>query len=251
MSTRVKQAALVGGFLARESRKFLRGEPHFLTELHTQAWYSSSAKKLPSVATEEIFPGLERLPVELVAALAWVGGNVSLAELVILAGICRAVHPEAVFEFGTFNGRTTVNFAANTPANGIVYTLDIPPQCQSRLPGVPSEEVYQLGDQVGEFYRGSAYAQKVRQLWSDSAAWDETVLRGQVEVVFVDGSHSYAYVKNDTEKGLRLLKHGGFLLWHDYYYGWPDVVRYLHERAEELNICHLKGTSLAITQAQR
>jgi hypothetical protein len=40
----------------------------------------------------------------------------TMDELAVIAIICRWLKPSVVFEFGTFNGRTTLNLAANTPA---------------------------------------------------------------------------------------------------------------------------------------
>ena len=38
-----------------------------------------------------------------------------------------------------------------------------------------------------------------------------------MDFIFVDGSHSYDYVLNDSRKALSLLRGGkGIILWHDY-----------------------------------
>ncbi len=247
MVSRLNQLSLTIGFLGRESIKFARRHPHFLADLHTRAWYSSTQKKLPTCKVEALFPDIQKCSVELVGVLAGVEGSVWMNELAILAGICRQIQPKLVFEFGTFVGLTTVNLAANTPPGAIVYTLDSPHD-HPKLKAAPHEERYILREKAGEFYRNSSYYYKVRQLWSDSAEFDESQFVRQVDFVFIDGSHSYEYVRNDTEKALRMLKHGGALFWHDYYHGWPDVVRFLHEHANELRIRHIEGTSLAISR---
>lgn len=53
-------------------------------------------------------------------------GNVSLLELLILNHIVEQQAPATVFEFGTFDGRTTLNFAANAPDSTRIYTIDLP-----------------------------------------------------------------------------------------------------------------------------
>lgn len=248
MSGRLNQISLTIGFLARESMKFACRQPHFMAHLYTAAWYHSQQKKLPSIRAEELFPGIQNCSVELIGSLAQIPGGVWINELPILSGICQETKPKLVFEFGTFAGLTTVNLAANTPANSIIYTLDIPHD-HPKLQSAPREEKYILKERAGQFYRESPYRHKVRQLWCDSAEFDESPFAGQVDLVFIDASHSYAYVKNDTEKSLRMLRKGGLLIWHDYYHGWPDVTRYLHERAKELRIQHIAETSLAIACA--
>jgi Methyltransferase domain len=47
------------------------------------------------------------------------------------------------------------------------------------------------------------------------------------DMVFVDASHAYEYVKGDTERALSLLKPDGLLIWHDYG-EWPGVTQALN-----------------------
>ena len=73
----------------------------------------------------------------------------------------------------------------------------------------------------------------------------EPRLNGElVDFAFVDGSHSYDYVKNDTEKLLRLLAPSGVIVWHDYCRAWPGVVRYLNELGTTLPLRYVDGTTL-------
>lgn len=58
-----------------------------------------------------------------------VGGgqrHVSLQELAILASLVRLRESHRIFEFGTFDGRSTVNLAVNATAHTQVFTLDLP-----------------------------------------------------------------------------------------------------------------------------
>ena len=48
-----------------------------------------------------------------------------------------------------------------------------------------------------------------------------------MDFVFVDGAHNFEYVKNDSEKGWRMLRSGGIMAWHDCRHQDPGVVRYL------------------------
>src|ERR1019366_6589079 len=56
------------------------------------------------------------------------GGNVSALELIILAKIAHLVQARMVFEIGTFDGRSTLNLAANSSDDARVYTFDLPPE---------------------------------------------------------------------------------------------------------------------------
>ena len=53
-------------------------------------------------------------------------GNVSIEEEYYLANIVKIIQPSTIFEFGTFNGRTTLQLALNA-TDAKIYTLDLPP----------------------------------------------------------------------------------------------------------------------------
>ena len=53
-------------------------------------------------------------------------GNVSLLEVVVINHLVKTRSPNSIFELGTFDGRTSLNMAANMPESGVVLTLDLP-----------------------------------------------------------------------------------------------------------------------------
>ena len=69
--------------------------------------------------------------------------------------------------------------------------------------------------------------------------------------MFVDGSHAYEYVKSDSDAAFKIVKPGGWVIWHDYNDGffWPEVRRYLRELGATRKIVRIKGTMLAVCQA--
>jgi predicted O-methyltransferase YrrM len=70
---------------------------------------------------------------------------------------------------------------------------------------------------------------RIEFLRQDSATFDEAPYVGQMDFVFVDGAHNAAYVRNDSEKGWRMLRPGGIMAWHDCRPADPAVVAYLLE----------------------
>jgi len=73
------------------------------------------------------------------------------------------------------------------------------------------------------------------------------------DFAFIDASHAYEYVLNDSRKVLAGLPGGhGTILWHDYGVGWRGVTRALHElRRDEPAFRGLRtvaGTTLAILE---
>ena len=84
------------------------------------------------------------------------------------------------------------------------------------------------------------------QLYSDSKAFDESPYLGQCDLIFIDGSHTYSYIKSDTAKAMRMIKDNGIIIWHDYRPGSDpkDVTRYLNELSKGKELVHIDQTSL-------
>lgn len=151
-----------------------------------------------------------------------VGASISLIEGAALAALMRRSNATRVFEFGTYKGVSTTQLALNLPDGGMVFTLDLP----------EDHPVYisysQLPSESGmKMLVPPALSHKITFLKEDSAAFDTTPYRGTMDLVFVDGFHSFEYVKNDTEKGLEMLRPGGIIAWHDCVSNRPEIVRYL------------------------
>jgi len=157
--------------------------------------------------------------------------NTSLFEFVALGTLIQRFSPKAIFEIGTFKGRTATYMALNSSPGTVIYTLDLPRGAEGR-PGLKMER----GDR--EFISGSGFEArslnaegraKIKLLYGDSASFDFSPFNGAVDLVFVDGSHSYEYVLNDSKIALSLLrKAGGVIVWHDYG-SWDGVTRALNE----------------------
>lgn len=180
-------------------------------------------------------------------------GNVSGYELLVIAQLVKARAAASVFEIGTFDGRTTLNLAANLVEDGRVYTLDLPPEDLNRtgLNIASGDENFIKKDRSGARFAGTPYAARITQLYGDSATFDFAPYEGKMDVVFVDGAHSYEYVRNDTRIALRLLKpSGGLILWHDYgSRWWKDLTRAMHELHRESGFStmrHIRGTTLVV-----
>ena len=70
--------------------------------------------------------------------------------------------------------------------------------------------------------------------------------------MFIDGSHTYEYVKNDTEKCLRIAGDGATLVWHDCDRTHPGVVRYLCELKDAgHDVVRIRRTPIAVLNYRR
>ena len=203
-------------------------------------------KKLPVVSLAEITGTIEPLLLETEAR----DGNVTPEELVVLASFAKKFQPRRIFEIGTFDGRTSLNLIANAAPDAELYTLDLPKSA------ITSTELrIKTGDRKfidkpssGSRFVGTSYAPRIHQIYADSAKYDYSALHNSMDLIFVDGAHSYEYVMNDTEKVWPLLKNGkGIILWHDY--GWHEVILALNEFYTQdsrfSKLMHIEGTTIA------
>lgn len=204
--------------------------------------------RLPTVSCAEICD-LTRPIVVLEPDFA--DGNVSVFELIVIDHLVRRLAPKVCFEIGTFDGRTTLNIAANVDDDAVIHTLDLPAAGKDATAFALSEGEAKYVDKPvsGARFLGTQFAARIRRHLGDSATFDFAPFAGTVDLVFVDASHAYDYVKKDTETAFRLLRDGkGCILWHDYGV-WEGVTRALEEglagdpRLGGLR--HVAGTSLA------
>lgn len=183
--------------------------------------------------------------------LSAVDGNASALEIIVLSRLVQTLKPTALLEIGTFDGRTTLNLAANCSPSSQVYTLDLPRDLLSSttLPLVTGDAVYIEKEVPGARFRGTEYASRIVQLMGDSASFDFSKLGTQMDFIFIDGSHAYEYVLRDSETARGLLREGrGLIVWHDYT-EWLGVNKALNElfltRPEFKNLRYFEQTSLA------
>ena len=191
---------------------------------------------LPVKPLEEVFPGMEAAPVHIQPPQLYPKDDYALPlrEVLTIALICRHVKPERIFEIGTFTGSTTLAMAANSASETEVFTLDLDGQ----------------DERVGSFFRDVAVPYRIRQLYGNSQAFDFAPFENAMDIVFVDGDHSYSGVTADTKTAFRLLRTGGVIIWDDYrwekYVGCAGVTKCLNELQKTKHILQIEGTRLAI-----
>ncbi len=219
-----------GGFLAQKHRALLYALcRHFGFEKETADPNAKPAPTVPKIPASAVIG--DETTVRL-SRIADVAGNITPAELMIISAFVKQRQPAVCFEIGTFDGRTTENMAANQPDGGKCYTLDLPPgdADKAALPLASGDKTYIDKPASGARISAQAKSGKITQLYGDSGTYDFSPYHGQVDLMFVDGSHSYEYVLSDTEAAWKLVKPGGLILWHDYdSRWWPGVTRALNQ----------------------
>jgi predicted O-methyltransferase YrrM len=217
-------------------------------------WRMVKGQGLPQRQFHEVFTTPEHVTLDLLPTtgyLTYWDANYA-KDVLYLALLAKMLSPRVVFEIGTLHGYTALLFALNTPPDTVVYTLDLPPDdsCSPSLPTTVTDDAHIAAHARSTEYLYHAHptGKKVKQLYGDSAQLDFTAYHERVDLFFVDGAHSYEYVRSDSLNALLCTRRGGVIVWHDYgRWGVNGVSRWLHELARTgKDICRLPGSSLAI-----
>lgn len=211
--------------------------------------------RIPPRTLEEAFPGISSVRVVLDAAELDRGDEwlMPLPELLTIAAICQHVRPTRVLEFGTYLGSATAAISDNTPPHAEIFTLDLDPAARAThrhglgVGGFPEFE-------VGARFRGRPAAAKIRQLYGDSLTFDFARFAGSVDLVLIDGDHTYEFVKADTANAFAVLRPGGVIVWDDYRWSprHPEcagVTRAVNELLPGRDCFALAGTRLAAVRS--
>lgn len=204
--------------------------------------------KIPSVELCDIFPKLKDSSLNLIfSKFSRRSGNVSYGEMLTLCILARYLKAKNVFEIGTYDGLTTLHFALNIPEDAKIMTLDLKKDDvpKVRLSLEKEDLKYINKSTIGDNYRNTRVEYKITQVYGDSATFDFSPFYNSIDLMFIDGSHHYEYVKQDSENALKMIRNGGIIVYHDFLV-WPGVTKYLLELSKTLKIYHVKDTSLVI-----
>lgn len=213
----------------------------YMSLVGNEAWQSRDIFKLFPEA-RDVRITLEPVPGE--------GISTPMDELAYLAFVTKVIGPKAVFEIGTFRGRTALNFALNAPDDCKVHTLDLPPAGRdegARATGSADTSLIQQSKPGAEFL-GRPEAARIEQLYGDSTRFDFTPYYDRMDIVFVDGAHHYAAALSDTRHALRMVRPGGVVLWHDFanYGDYNDVTRAVLECLPGTEVFQIDNSQLAL-----
>lgn len=172
--------------------------------------------------------------------------NLDPTERFCLGALAQLVAPERIFEFGTYDGATTLLLAGAAP-QAQVLTFDLPPDTVEDMGGVVAEQLAIVGG-AGAKFHGRPEGERIVQLYGDSRQFDPSPYKASMGLVLVDGSHEFDCVQSDSENAMVMVGPGGVVVWDDYSPRWPGVVRAVDELAERhhVTVLHLAPLELAV-----
>ena len=162
-----------------------------------------------------------------------------------------------IFEFGTCSGKTTYLMALNSDEDTKITSLTLKPSLINYIKkneednkvsfrNIKNESVYEKF-----LFSGTNVENKIKIIFQNSLDFNEKNLEKKMDLIFIDGGHTYSVVKNDTEKSFNMLSKNGIILWHDYAPGKKsskDIVKYLGEISKTKQIFHIENTSICYFQ---
>jgi predicted O-methyltransferase YrrM len=133
--------------------------------------------------------------------------SLQIDEAALLYRLARDVRSGPIAEIGRFKGGSTLVFATALPGGAELWSYDFHVALRPDMPG--SELDAELRAALDRFGLGA----KVHLLVADSRTADPP--HRPLEVLFIDGDHSYEGAKADYERWSAFVRPGGHLLLHD------------------------------------
>ena len=158
-----------------------------------------------------------------------------------------------IFEFGTCSGKTTYLMGLNSPEDAKIISLTLNPNDVNEVKKNDVDNRISYRNIINEsiydkfMFSETTIEKKIQVIFQNSIDFDHNIFKNKMDLIFIDGGHTYSIVKNDTEKSFDMLKTNGIILWHDYVPGKKsamDVVKYLNNLAKTKKIYKIKNTSL-------
>jgi cephalosporin hydroxylase len=133
-------------------------------------------------------------------------------ELLRLAELVKERRPQVVVEIGTANGGTLFCFARLSAPQALLVSIDLPGGVHGGGYPVWKRALYRSFAREGqriELLRGDSHAPSMRRRL-------EGLLAGRaIDLLLVDGDHTYEGVRRDYELYAPLVRAGGLVAFHD------------------------------------
>src|SRR5713101_6747119 len=137
------------------------------------------------------------------------------SELLAFAKFVRDLKPKTVMEIGTCNGGTLLVLCRTADPEATIISVDLPHWMGGKYGGgyrsfqIPIFEMFPTGRQKLHLLQANSHGDQTRERVSS--------LLGprQLDLLFVDGDHTYAGVRSDFELYTPFVRKGGVVAFHD------------------------------------
>ena len=158
-----------------------------------------------------------------------------------------------IFEFGTCSGKTTYLMGLNSSDDTRIVSITLNPYDLNSIRKIDKDNKVSFRNIINEsvydkfLFSGKEVEKKIEIIFQNSLNFDYNKYKKEMDLIFIDGGHTYSVVKSDSEKSFEMINKNGIILWHDYVPGKrssKDIVKYLNEISKQKKIYKIKHTSL-------
>jgi predicted O-methyltransferase YrrM len=158
-----------------------------------------------------------------------------------------------IFEFGTCSGKTTYLMGLNSSDDTRIVSITLNPYDLNNIRKIDKDNKVSFRNIINEsvydkfLFSGKEVEKKIEIIFQNSLNFDYNKYKKEMDLIFIDGGHTYSVVKSDSEKSFEMINKNGIILWHDYVPGKrssKDIVKYLNEISKQKKIYKIKHTSL-------
>ena len=178
----------------RYLRDFSKRDP--LTTAIYRKLFDSGRLTLQQIAPESLGPPTTSVKLPVLYPL-FAGEDAPLIDMLLLLNLAVGRNARRILEVGTYRARTTYALHINCPEATLVsYDIQV----------LDSEYRQLLSNNSNVSLRHASF----------SASGEELRLEEKFDFLFIDGSHQFEHVIEDSLLALNLVAPGGIILWHDY-----------------------------------
>jgi predicted O-methyltransferase YrrM len=181
-----------------------------------EVWDNFVARKYPNKTTLPVVE-IDELILnfnETLNTFTFLGGGSLPTDIILLKALAKQIDNCSYFEIGTWRGESVVNVAETAKE---CYTLNLSKEEMLAMK-MPKEYA-----NLHSFF--SKDKDNIKHLFGNSLNFDFKGLNKKFDLIFIDGNHTYDFVKSDTQNVFKHLIHDdSIVVWHDYAYN-PEKVR--------------------------